>query len=209
MADPLLEARIRARRYWYRDGLSEIPLGIVMLLMAGEDLLSILSKSTLTWYLAIYVGSIAMLALFATRIMAAVRGRVRYPRSGYVPDSGRGRRVVAGMITGLVIVVASVMFVGYERDVGWDPNRWFQWLSVAGGLANAVMGVYVTVRYGLLRFLIVGLFALILSFVVSIEYAPRLSITIWLAGVGCAWLCSGSIAIWNYIRAVPRSVDAT
>ena len=55
MADPLLEARIRAQRYWYRDGLSEIPLGIVQLLMGGSGFIGALGNRTASWFVPVYL----------------------------------------------------------------------------------------------------------------------------------------------------------
>jgi hypothetical protein len=77
------------------------------------------------------------------------------------------------------------------------------------GLTTGAVGVYVTVCYGLPRFLVVGALAIILGVVVSIEYPPRLAMAIWLAGVGCAWLCSGGLTLWNYLRSAPPSADET
>jgi hypothetical protein len=87
MADPLLEARIRAHRYWYRDGLSEIPLGIVQLLMSGSGFIGTLGNRTSSWFVPVYLIYTVLfvaLAVFASRIMAAVRERITYPRSGYM-----------------------------------------------------------------------------------------------------------------------------
>ena len=73
------------------------------------------------------------------------------------------------------------------------------------GLTTGAVGVYVTVRYGLARFLVLGLLAVVLGIVVSIEYPLRLAMAIWLAGMGCAWLCSGGLTLWNYLRTATPS----
>jgi hypothetical protein len=88
-----------------------------------------------------------------------------------------------------------------------DPARLVQWTPAVLGLMTAAGGVYVTVRYGLPRFLVVGVLAILLGVVVSIEYPYRLAMAIWLAVVGCAWLCSGGVTLWNYLRTVPPSAD--
>jgi hypothetical protein len=211
MPHPLSEARVRAQRYWYRDGLAEIPLGIVQLLMSGSNLIAALGDRTSSWFEAvtlIYLVLFAVLAVFASRIMAAVRERITYPRSGYV-DYGESVRKRRFWVLAVLAAVISVLALRYAGRAGWDPARWLQWTPAVGGLTTGAVGVYVTVRYGLPRFLVVGAFAIILGVMVSIEYPPRLAMGIWLAGVGCAWLCSGGLTLWNYLRSTPPSADET
>jgi uncharacterized membrane protein HdeD (DUF308 family) len=210
MPDAIFEARMRAQRYWYRDGLTEIPLGIVQLLLSGSDLIEALGNRTSSWYvpvILIYAVLFIGLAAFASRIMAAVRERITYPRSGYVHESGRKRRIVVGMVLALLVTVTGVLALRYAGRAGLDPARWVQWTPAVCGLTTGAVGVYVTVRYGLPRFLVVGVLAIILGVVVPIEYPPRLAMAIWLAGVGCAWMCSGGVTLWNYLRTVPPSAD--
>ena len=210
MPDAIFEARMRAQRYWYRDGLSEIPLGVLQLLLSGSNLIEALGNRTSSWYapvILIYTVSFFGLAVFASRIMAAVRERITYPRSGYVHESGRKRRSVVGMVLALLVAVTCVLTLRYAGRAGLDPARLVQWTPAVLGLMTAAGGVYVTVRYGLPRFLVVGVLAIILGVVVSIEYPYRLAMAIWLAVVGCAWLCSGGVTLWNYLRSVPPSAD--
>jgi hypothetical protein len=217
MADPLLETRIRAQRYWYRDGLSEIPLGIVQLLMSGSNFIAALGNRTSTWYvpvILIYTALFVALAVSASRIMAAVRERITYPRSGYVRPRLTGWKcqvVSMGLaLLMLATVTGALVALRYAgRAGGWDPDRWVQWLPAVCGLTTGAVGAYVTVRYGLQRFLLVGVLAIILGVGVSIEYPPRLATAIWLAGVGCAWLCSGGVTLWSYLRTAPPAADET
>ena len=52
MPAPILEARVRAQRYWYRDGLIEIVVGIVLLLMSSECLIVALGQRRATCQLS-------------------------------------------------------------------------------------------------------------------------------------------------------------
>jgi hypothetical protein len=214
MADPITEARIRARRYWYRDGLTEIPLGIVQLLLGGSDLILALANRTSSWFVPVnllYTVSMIVLAVFASRIMAALRERLTYPRSGYVDygESVRKLRIGVGMVLVTLVAAAVVLASRYAGRVGLDPSRLTQWAPAVCGLTTGAVGVYVTVRYGLPRFLVVGVLATILGVVVCVEYPPMLATAIWLSAVGCAWLCSGGVALWNYLRTTAPAADAT
>ena len=212
MPDAIFEARMRAQRYWYRDGLVEIPLGVLQLLLSGSELIEALGNRTSSWYVPVILTYTVLffgLAVSASRIMAAVRQRITYPRSGYVHESGQKRRTVAGMVLALLVALTVVLILRYAGRAGLDPARLVQWTPAVLGLMTGAGGVYVTVRYGLPRFLVVGVLAIILGVVVSIEYPYRLAMAIWLAVVGCAWLCSGGVTLWNYLRTALPSADET
>jgi len=206
MPDPLSEARLRAQRFLYRDGLSEIVPGIIFVLQGGWLLFNHLVNSRSPWYLPLALIYILLLAAFAmsvARIRAAIRERITYPRSGYVAydESLRKRRIRVGMALALLAIVTCMMF--YTGRAGWDPNHWIQWLPAVGGLTVGAGSMYVSVRQGLVRYLVVGLLSIVLGVVVSIEYPLKLATAIWLADVGCAWLCSGGLTLWNYVRTEP------
>jgi hypothetical protein len=135
-----------------RDGLSEIPLGIVQLLMTGSGFIDALSNRTSSWFVPVYLIYTALfvaLAVFASRIMAAVRERITYPRNGYMRPrlSGWKRHVlILAAVTGALV---ALRYAG--RAGGWDPDGWAQWLPAVGGLTTGAVGVYVTLRYGLPR----------------------------------------------------------
>jgi hypothetical protein len=213
MPDPLVEARKRAQRFWYRDGLDEIRVGIIILLYCGFTLVTHVINSGSSWYMPvtlIYLLLLFALAACAPRIMAAMRERITYPRSGYVDYGGsvRKRRIAVGALAILATVTAAPA-LRYVVASGWDFDHWMQRLPAVGGLTVGAVLMYVYVRYGLPRFLLMGLFSIILGVAVSIEYPIRLGIAIWLAGVGCAWLCSGGVTLWNYLRTTPPSADET
>jgi hypothetical protein len=215
MPDPLLTARIRAQRFWYRDGLTEIVVGVVQLLMSGWLFVSAPSNSRSSWYtpvILIYVLAQIAFAMGAPRIMAAMRERITYPRIGYVQpeESRRKRSLMAAMVAAFLITVTSVLGLRYGgRTDGWDPALWIQWVPAVSGFAIFALLVYVSVRHGLPRFLVVGVLTTVLGAVVSIEYSLRLATTIYLAGLGCALLCSGGVTLWNYLRTTPPSAYGT
>lgn len=212
MTDPLSEARIRAQRYWYLDGLEEITLGIICWLQAGWVLDMAPGNSRSHWFLPVMVFYLLLFVAFAIgvrRIKAAMRERITYPRSGYTRERLSGwKRGVIMVVVALLATAGSVLALRHALpSFGCDPARLVQWLPAVSGLLTCAMWVYVTVRHGLPRFLVVGVFALALGVAVSIEYPPRLATVSWLAGVGCALLCSGGVALWNYLRTPPPSAD--
>jgi hypothetical protein len=211
MPDPLFEARTRAQRYWYRDGLSEILFGTIMLLQNGFTLVMHFGNRNSSWYMPvvlIYLLLILAFTLCAGRIMAAARERITCPRSGYVHESGRKRRIVVGTVLALLVPVTVMLALRYASRVGyWDPDRGIQGMPVVGGLLFGVIGMYVALRYGVLRYLLIGLFSIVLGLAINIEYPMWLGAEIWLVGVSCALLCTGGVTAWNFVRATPLSAD--
>jgi uncharacterized membrane protein HdeD (DUF308 family) len=212
MSDLLFEARVRARRYWYRDGLSEMVVGIVSLLQGGWILFNHLVNSKSSWY---WPGALICFLLIAAfpmaRIKAAIRERFTYPRGGYVEDdeSVRKRRIRVGMTLGILVTAIGTLTLRYASVRGWDPDHWIHWLPAVSGLTVGAVSVYVWVRQGLPRYLVVGLLSITIGVAVSNEYPMKLAMAIWLAGNGCAWLCSGGVALWNFVRSTPTSAAET
>jgi hypothetical protein len=213
MPDPLAEARTRAQRFWFRDGLDEIVIGIIILLQTGFSLAIRLGNSSSSWYWPVILTYLLLQVAFAlsvARIRAAIRARITYPRSGYVDygDAVRKRRMVVGALA-ILATVASVEALRYAVASGWDFDRGMQRLPAVGGLMIGATLLYMYVRYGLPRFLVLGLFSIILSVAVSINYPYRFATVFSVAGVGCALLCSGGVTLWKYLRTTPLSADGT
>jgi hypothetical protein len=136
MPDPLFEARLRARSYWYRDGLSEMVVGIVSLLQGSWILFNHLVNSKSLWY---WPGALICLLLIAgfpvARIKAAIRERITYSRSGYVDDgeSVRKRRIGVGIVLAILASVTGALALRYAAARGW----------AAGGVAIGALGLRV------------------------------------------------------------------
>jgi hypothetical protein len=201
MPGPLSAARIRAQRFWHRDGLMEIACGIVQVLSSGWLLVSAPGNNRSSWYvaaIAIYQLVFLALAIVAPRVMASVRGRVTYPRIGYVQ---RPKRRFEAVIIVTLATVASVLALRYVGRTGsWDPAHWIRCVPAVSGLAVGALLIYVSVSQRLPRFLVVGVFSIILGLVASIEYPLRLATILYSAGVGVALLCSGGVTLWSYLR---------
>lgn len=177
----------------------------------GITLVMRMTNSRSSWYqplIVIYLLLILVLAVAAPRIRAALRERITYPRSGYVvPRLSGWQRNLTALVLALLLTVTSMLAVRYAGRAGMDLARWFQLMPAVGGLAIGTVLMYVSVRQGLPRFLVVGVFSALLGVAVCIEYPPRLATEIWLAGVACALLCSGGITLSAYLRDALRGRD--
>jgi hypothetical protein len=195
MPDPIVQARIRARSLWYRDGLTEISLGIIFLIEAG----SIPFQGS--WFAGLIY--LVVLAGFV-RIMRMVRERITYRRSGYMAPGESVRKYrIWFVVVAIPAMIALALAFRYRDVIGWDPDRWEKWLPAVVGLLCFAVSAYTSVRYRLPRYLLVGVFSFILGAAVGIECSPTWAIEIWLAGAGCAWLCAGGFTLRNYLRNTP------
>jgi hypothetical protein len=209
MPAPILEARVRARRYWYRDGLIEIVVGIVVLLMSGECLIVALGQRKATGYLLGYAVSMVAVAVLVPRVTAVVRERVTYPRSGYAHSgTSRRKRSIALIIVGALLLIAARVLASHRSLIGWDYARW---LPAMAGVAIGAIFVYESRRLRLSRLLAVGVLSIILGIAVCIApplaHSPALAMALYLAGLGCALLCSGGVTLRNYLRSAPPPAD--
>jgi hypothetical protein len=209
LSDPMSSARIRAQSVWYRDGLSDILIGVITLLQNGLTLVMHFGNRYSSWYMPvvlIYLLLFFAFALCARRIMAAARERITYPRVGY-SQPGDSQRKLNRVIVALTIlaIFGFTLAVLYGR---WDTSRGVAGVPVVGGLLFCAIGTYVGVRYGVLRYLLIGLCAIVVGLAIEIECPTWLGAEIWLVFVGCAFLCSGGVTVWNFVRTTTLSVDA-
>ena len=176
MPDPMAEARIRAQSSWYRDGLSDILIGIIVLLQNGFTLIMHFGNRQSSWYWPVILAYLLLFFVFsasAPRVMAAMRERITYPRVGYSQPGDAQRRLSRAVA--ILTIFGFILAICYGR---WDTDHWIQGLPVVVGLLFCVVGMCVAVRYGVLRYLLIGLFSIILGLAVDIEHSRWLGLEI-------------------------------
>jgi hypothetical protein len=212
--DLLHEARYRLHRSRNRDGLEEIALGVMLLLQGGFTLVNDPAHRNSWWQepaMLIYVLLFLGLGISAPHIRAVMRERITYSRAGYVRYAELGLK--RGLVLALLLFFTT--FVGlialrYAGHVGgWDLAPLIRWSPAVMGLVAASLLFYASVSQGTPRFLVVGILSIALGVTVSIEYRPHFALGIYFVGVGCAMLCSGGVALWNYLQITPPSAHET
>jgi hypothetical protein len=207
MHDALSEARMRARRFSFRDGIEEITLGVIIMLSFGGN--SIIHSGYLPG-IVIYELVILSLVVYGRRIIDAVRARITYPRSGYVQSFIPRSRILASFVLGSLGGLVLVRVVRHVCRVdGANLAEWSQWVPALAGLGFGAAWIYVGMRYGLRRFLVVGVFSMFLGVGASIEFPWILALSIVAVGFGCANLCSGGFALLSYLRTTPPVGNGT
>ena len=202
----MVEARTRAQSFWYRDGIPDIYVGIMLLLQNGLTLMMHFGNDQSPWYwpgLLIYLLLFIVLAALAPRIIAALRERITYPRAGYAEPGGSQRKLKLAIVAlGVLAIFALFLAIRHGHP---DRDRWIRGIPVAGGTVFSVVGLYIAMSQGVLRYLLIGLFCIVLGLAISVECPTRLGLEIWCVGLACAYLCAGGLTVWNFVRTTPLS----
>ena len=195
------QARQRAQRYFYTDGLVELALGLLYVVI-GALILAYQHSGPRGMHWLAGLGLLAFTmgcTFFFGWLVRSLKQRLTYPRSGQVsyhsqPD--RSRRFIT--VTMLIIILAGV-FLPEERP---------QIPLFAGGFV-AFMLVYLGWQARVLRFLGLAAIALVATWWGVYYAAGELD---GLAAVflvtGAALLASGLLALLLYLARNPRPADS-
>jgi hypothetical protein len=206
MADAIFEARMRSYRLSYRDGLSEIMPGVIVLQGFCGNLII---HSGYVPGIIIYMVLLLAFSIYARRMLDAVRARIAYLRSGYVQAFTRKGWSLIGMVMALLGTCALVIVLRAGRAGSADAAGWVQWVPAFAGLGFGAIEIYIAIRYEVPRAFLVAIFSMILGVVVSLELPFKPALTIFLAGFGFANLSSGGVALLSYLKTPQRPANET
>jgi hypothetical protein len=198
MNDDLNKTTLRTRQYWYIDGLAELALGTVCLLLAiyftmqvtlpRETLLSSLMDSGFVLFL---VGGF----LLAKRLIEVAKSRLTYPRTGYVsyPKDSQGKRWIRAGIAMLMGAIVSALLISAPASLAWMP-------AITGFLISAAL-LFFAYRIHLWRFYILSAVSLISGTFLSIIGIGNITgLAIFYALLGLALFISGGFTLHRYLE---------
>lgn len=208
MSDNLMDVERRIKRYWYSDGIGEISVGLVFLILGtffgvqgyfGED-----SKIGMILQMSMVV--VMMVSIFGTQwLVNMLKSRLTYPRTGYVEirakdkESSQRRWIVVG--AGLVVAIASFVFISFVREVD----------SMVLVSSIMVGVIFIALRgrsSGVERFYYFGGLSFILGIVLSFNNAHRLyNLGLFYGVLGLVILISGALVLRHYLRENPMPTD--
>ncbi|MBI4492733.1 MAG: hypothetical protein HY690_08090, partial [Chloroflexi bacterium] len=138
----------RTRRYWYEDGLGELAIGCVVLLVG---LLFLVEGLAPTGLLPDHFSSLGLIVLvfggswLANRVVATLKARLTYPRTGYVAyrrPTAR-RRILTGVAAGALGALVAGVLRAAPAALAWIP--------LLQGLLIAAFLLYLAHTLGLAR----------------------------------------------------------
>ena len=209
MEDKMLDVEQRVKRYWYSDGIAELSIGGMFILLGlyfgiqgyfgeGSTIAVILQVSMVI----VMIGGV----LGANWLVNQLKTRLTYPRTGYVEyrardkDAKQRRYVVIGVA--LILAVASIVLINFIR--GLD--------SMVLGTGILVGAVFIALRgksSGVTRFYYLGGLSLVLGVGLSLDnLSQAYNLALFYGLLGLALLVSGILVLMRYLRENPMPPDA-
>ena len=184
----------RTQQYWFEDGLVELLLGLLLLVLSGLFWWQVATDSE---YAAL-VGGIAMpfIIVLGAILMGVtlrwLKQRLVYPRTGYVTyakptNKQRGLSAVLGFVIGAAMALTITQLELAELTPAF--------IGAGMGLALFLLGNHV----GLLRFHLLALWAVGSGIIIAfLGVAETVASTFALGSIGLSLVASGGFAFWRY-----------
>jgi MFS family permease len=195
----------RTVQSFYDDGLPEISLGLIFLLLGGYFFAQAAAPegSTLGSALTVLFFLVIVSAGFlVSRILRFLKRRITYPRTGYVAFKKKepsSKRRAATMAVGGIIGAAIAALYGISPS--------FKTLFPAvNGLLLAVAVLLFAGKVGLVRFYILSAASAVIGFAVTASGIGDIKgISLYYGLFGAALILSGLVALVAYLRKSPRA----
>jgi hypothetical protein len=203
MSNPIQDLQKQTFRYYYQDGLVELAVGILFLVI-GIDTYVISSLPTgtplsIVAWIALPILTIA--GIFGVqRIVKNLKEQHVHPRTGYIQYAAKPNRYRWLIVAFAFFLAISVILLPYE---------WLQKGSVTGGMILCVILASIGAQVDLKRLIWIGgsgvIFGLLFGFLPLTDNA---SLAATFAAVGSILVLSGSLAFRKYLANNPLPQEA-
>jgi hypothetical protein len=192
----------RVRRYWYEDGLTEIVVGGIFVLLAllffGEGLApaGVLPPSFSAFAFPVLL---IVLMVVARPVLAAAKGRLTYPRTGYVayPRKGPRGRLITGVVGGVLAALIVILLSALSSP--------FNWPTLLQGVAIGAFLLYMAHTMALPRFYVLALISAFAGAGAAFSgLGETLGSAAQFATIGVALIVSGSLILRAYLSGTSR-----
>lgn len=207
MHDPVKDATRRTLRYWYVDGLADMAAGLILILSAVYYGLLFLFGNSRPTALAIGIGQPILLVLaiwLAPRLVARLKERITYPRTGYVTyrHMERRKRIVRAISTALLAALMGFAFSLLFRRISAN------WIPIITGGLVALLTVWFGIRFDLARMYVLAVFTFLLGLITAyLKFPDLLSSTFFFGSLGLGWLISGGTTLYLYLRSTRPALE--
>jgi hypothetical protein len=193
----------RTVRSFYDDGLTEIALGLILLVLGGyfytQEALAgskVGSVVSALFIIVLFAG-----AFLVNRLLRFLKRRISYPRTGYVSFKKKepnARRRAAAAAAGMIIGASLAVLYSLSPSVR-------TLLPAVNGLLFAVAVLLIAHRIGVLRFYILAAASAVIGVgVTAAGIADIKGLSLYYGLFGAATLISGLAALIVYLRRSPR-----
>ncbi len=186
----------RTTRYWYDDGLAEMAMGVVFLLvgllLAVQAARLVPQPAGGLILAAIVIGGIWLMG----RAVRILKSRITYPRTGYV----RYRRL---RWTRRRVVVAATAWLAFGAIVGalsMATPASLTWLPLGSGIVAGLVLCLIGYKAGLLRFAARGAGSMLIGLTCSVAgLSNGAGSALYFATTGSMLIVSGAITLHTYV----------
>ena len=189
----------RTQRAWYEDGLWDLGIGLIYLLLglfyylvAANRMQPILGIGVTIAQVVLIIASFWIVGW----LVRTLKERITYPRTGYItmhrPSGARGFR--RGVMNALLAFTLSGILVLVSKVSGLQ-------LFSGAAVLLALAYLYLAYRFGVLRFAIVAVLTVGLGFVSAfLRLGDYPAAAVLFTGEGVIWLASGALTLWHFLR---------
>jgi hypothetical protein len=199
----LAEVEKRSKLYWNQDGIPEIVMGGLWIVIGGAFLLrdSLPQASGLAAYYSMILILILMIAFLSAKwIVKILKDKYTFPRGGYMklPEQTRPQRLLRGAVGGLIGGTTAVMIgLSVKHQTIADLA------SPAIGVLMAVAMLIASRRPGMRHFIWLSLASIILG-VVLYPLKLQWSALYWFfIAIGISMAATGVCRFRSFVRSVP------
>jgi hypothetical protein len=200
------DARKRAHRYQFEDGLMEMAQGGAFALMGLAlwwiDSLAILSSANKGLFALGFLAFAAVLGVVVVSLIVRYKKRLVFPRTGTVATDEEDHKAAAR--SGLIVILLSLAIAAAAIWLdGWFVNT----TTIVGATLTLILQA-TAARTGILRMQVVALLPLAISILMAYFQVEEPSASAFvLGGSGLAGLLAGMLALRSYLANNPAIVD--
>jgi hypothetical protein len=208
MKDPIDKLITRTRQTFYTDGLWELLAGCISL---GGGLLLLISPPGNSGAILFGAYILALFSLYST-----VKRRLVYPRSGYAVYKGQGLKAYISVILkrAVLLTILTGLFLILSAQNTVMPQAW---LVLLLGIFIGIGWIWQGIRLRILRLMLLGVITLLIGAALSpfLDLASGQSLSVsdriswYFLLLGAAFLISGGITFWKYLRTPWQEGDET
>jgi hypothetical protein len=200
------ETMRRTQSYWYEDGLADIAVGVIFLLIGA--LFTAEAILPPGWF----PGGLSALGLpvvviggwlIASRLVRFAKERITYPRTGFVryQRPPRRHRPLAGLVGGLIAALLALLLGTHPASIVWIP-------ALQGLLIGAFI-LFIGYRVSVARYYFVAVASALAGLVGAFAgLGASAGSAIYFLGIGAAFVVSGVWALVTYLRGNPPPSEA-
>ena len=191
----------KTRQYWFSDGIVEISIGALFLILGLYFYLQFLLPTGSLLLIGLQVGFVFLLvgAIYLSRsLVNKLKSRLTIPRTGYVSykRASRTQRLVSIGIVCFIAGINVVLFLTTPLSLNWVP--------AITGLIVGSLWLISAFRVGLLRFYLQAILAYLLGVILSMSNLDiYLGLALFYGILGCVLLFSGGWTLAAYLHHHP------